>query len=84
MVALTEGVGTAGNTDLRATPSIQELLLRIQGEYHEMPGLSLTAPQAERLWGLDSPTCAVVMTTLIGRRILRRTALGTYVLGRAG
>jgi hypothetical protein len=81
MIVLVEGVGTPGNTEPRTRPPIRELLQRIQGEYREMPGLSLTVSQAERLWGLDSSTCAFVMTTLIERRVLRRTVLGTYVLG---
>jgi hypothetical protein len=29
------------------------LFQRIEGEYHEMPGLKLTEAQAQRLWGLD-------------------------------
>ena len=49
---------------------------RIKGEYHEMPGLNVTACQAERLWELDSTTCAFVLTTLIDRGFLRRTPRG--------
>ena len=63
------------------TAALHELLRRIEGEYREMPGLSVTAPQAERLWGLDSTTCSFVLMTLIQRRILKRTASGTYVRG---
>jgi hypothetical protein len=36
--------------------SFAELLRRIRAEYLEMPGLRLTAPQAQRLFGLDSET----------------------------
>jgi len=36
-----------------------QLLPRIEGEYREMPGLSLTVSQVERLWGLDSSTFAL-------------------------
>jgi hypothetical protein len=39
----------------------------------------VTAPQAQRLWGLDSTTCAFVLMTLVERRILRQTPRGTYV-----
>ena len=49
-----------------------------------MPGLSLTARQAERLWGLDCATCGIVLTTLTERQILRRTRIGTYLRGPAG
>ena len=46
-----------------------------------MPGLSLTAPQAQRLWGLDTTTCAFLLTTLVGRKVLRRTAIGKDPFG---
>jgi hypothetical protein len=62
------------------TPAaLHELLRRIESEYAEMPGMCVTLPQAQRLWGLDTTTCAFVLLTLVERRILRRTARGTYV-----
>ena len=76
--------GTAGATELYTTAAIGELLLRVEGEYREMPGLSLTVPQAERLWGLDASTCASVLTALIERRVLTRTASGAYLRRSAG
>jgi hypothetical protein len=63
----------------RRTAGLHELLQRIESEYREMPRLSVTARQAERLWGLDSTTCGFVLTTLMQRGLLRRTASGTYV-----
>jgi hypothetical protein len=65
--------------DVRATPAIRDVVLRVEGEYHEMPGLCLTLPQAARLWGLDHSTCERVLTNLIERRVLRRAVNGTYV-----
>jgi hypothetical protein len=59
--------------------AIAELIVRVQGEYREMPGLKLTEVQAQRLWGLDDRTCALVLTTLVEHQFLRRTAAGTYV-----
>jgi hypothetical protein len=64
---------TTRNTDPSATRELHDLLRRAEGEYREMPGLSLTVPQAARLWGLDSCTCAAVLTTLTDRQVLRRT-----------
>ena len=55
------------------------LLTRIEGEYGEMPGLSLTAPQASRLWAIDADTTARVLARLVETRFLRRTAVGKYV-----
>ncbi len=59
---------------------VRRLTVRIEGEYREMPGLSVTAPQAQRLWGIDPDTCGLVLRILIRRGFLRRTARGTYVL----
>jgi len=72
---------TARRTKSRTTAALHELLHRVEGEYRELPALSLTAPQAQRLWGLDSTTCSFVLMTLIERGVLRRTASGTYVRG---
>ena len=69
----------ARHTNPRHGASVHELLQRIEGEYHEMPGLSVTARQAERLWGLDSATCSLVLTILVRRGSLRRTPRGTYL-----
>ena len=66
-------------TEQCTTAAIGELLLRVEGEYREMPGLSLSAPQAERLWGLDASTCASVLTVLVERRVLTRTTSGAYL-----
>jgi hypothetical protein len=65
--------------DVRATPAIGEALVRVEGEYREMPGLSLTLPQAARLWGMDRRTCELVLAKLIERRVLKRAWNGTYV-----
>ena len=40
---------------------IDEVLQRIQGEFVEMPGLRLTAPQAQRLWGLERDLCDALL-----------------------
>jgi len=55
------------------------MIRRIQREYDEMPGLTLTEAQARRRWNLDRDTCRRVLATLIARRFLRRTATGMYV-----
>jgi hypothetical protein len=60
-------------------PALHALLRRIESEYREMPGMCVTAAQAQRLWGLDATTCAFVLATLVERHILRRTPRGTYV-----
>ena len=57
----------------------EALLLRVRGEYREMPGLRLTFAQACRLWQLDAPTCAAVLATLVHDRVLQQTQAGYYV-----
>lgn len=57
----------------------ESLLERIRGEYDEMPGLSLTPAQAERLWQLDHDTCRAALTRLVQRRVLTLTPRGRYV-----
>ena len=57
----------------------RQLARRIRAEYAEMPGLSVTLAQAQRLWGVDELTCQRVLGTLIARGILRKTMKGCYV-----
>jgi hypothetical protein len=71
--------GTVRNREPRAAAAVHDILRRIEGEYREMPGMCVTAPQAQRLWGLDATTCDVVLRTLVDCRVLRRTPRGTFV-----
>ncbi len=61
-----------------------DLLSRARGEYLEMPGLSLTVPQAQRLWGLDNTACRQVLQGLIEAGFLKRRSDGTYVRRTTG
>jgi hypothetical protein len=63
----------------RQAETIRELVRRVQAEYAEMPGLSVTLPQAQRLLAIDEPTCAAVLGALVKQRVLRRTAEGRYI-----
>ena len=70
----------SGATAPHHAPTVDEsLLARIRGEYDEMPGLSLTPAQAERLWQLDRETCRAALNRLVQRRVLSLTARGRYV-----
>jgi hypothetical protein len=55
-----------------------DVLRRICGEFTEMPGLQLTVKQAQRLWGLDEPTCVQMLNMLVDARFLRRTGGDKY------
>ena len=72
-------VETARRDSTRTMPAFREATRRVEGEYREMPGLSLTLAQAARLWGLDQSTCERVLTRLIERQVLKRAWNGTYV-----
>jgi hypothetical protein len=62
-----------------ASASSGVLDVRARGDYMEMPGLSLTLVQAQRLWGLDRRTCTQVMTKLVQDGFLRQRPDGSYV-----
>ena len=58
---------------------IDDVLQRIQGEFVEMPGLRLTAPQAQRLWGLEREVCAALLGALVDAKFLLQTRDGSFV-----
>lgn len=58
---------------------LSHLLPRIRREFVEMPGLRLTARQAQRLWGLDPCACQALLEALIDAGFLKRTGDGGFV-----
>jgi hypothetical protein len=52
----------------------------IRAEYHEMPGLKLTAAQASRFWNLGPMESAILLDALVAQGVLLRTRDGHYVL----
>ena len=62
-----------------ALPSSDDVLCRIRAEYGEMPGLKLTAAQAQRLWDLDREFCDGLMAGLVTAGFLARTRDGAFV-----
>ncbi len=58
---------------------LDEVLQRIQAEFVEMPGLCLTAPQAQRLWGLDREMCHAVLGALVDAKFLGQTRDGSFI-----
>jgi hypothetical protein len=51
----------------------ESVLFRVWGEFAEMPGLTLTLPQAARLFQLESTRCERVLGLLVdtGQLVLR-------------
>ena len=69
--------------DVPAAPAglvTAQLLMRIRGEFREMPGLSLTLRQASRLWSLDPVICDTALRILLEERYLDQTRRGTFRL----
>jgi hypothetical protein len=58
--------------------SIDNLILRVKGEYREMPGLSLTFSQAQRFWNMEPSRCKTVLDALVHLQFLHKTPLGCY------
>jgi hypothetical protein len=57
---------------------IELVAARIKGEYREMPGLRLTLPQAQRLFGLDAVVCSLALEQLTRSKFLVRTTDGRF------
>jgi len=58
---------------------MEDVLQRIQGEFAEMPGLCLTAAQAQRLWGLDRGFCDQLLDALVEAKFLARRRDGSFI-----
>ena len=64
--------------------SVDAIVRRVRGEYLEMPGLSLTERQAQRLWHLEPETCRSLFKALVESGFLRQTPRGGYVRANVG
>jgi DNA-binding IclR family transcriptional regulator len=62
-----------------ATADAEDWLQLIRAEYLEMPGLSLTLAQAQRLWCLEPPEAHTFLQTLVQRNFLRKTPEGRFL-----
>ena len=56
-----------------------QALLRIRGEYLEMPGMRLTPEQVQRLSGIELSLCKQVLADLVRSNFLRLNSDATYV-----
>ena len=65
-------------------PRIAHLCERITAEYLEMPGLSLTKSQMQRLWSLEAIVCDTLIEALVSEGVVRKTLMGTYMSVRSG
>lgn len=75
----TSGPISMRTIERRNVASREALRRRVGEEYHDMPGLCLTLPQARRLFGLREDICGRVLAELIQTKLLRVDAHGIYV-----
>jgi hypothetical protein len=61
--------------------NIDSVARRVLAEFEEMPGLTLTVPQACRLFGLRRDVCQVVLDVLVDSAYLRQTHAGAITRG---
>lgn len=57
---------------------IDAVVAAVRREYEEMPGLALTAEQAQRLWALEPRMCRVVLGHLVEAGYLHCTDGGHF------
>ena len=58
--------------------SVADVIARVRAEFLEMPGLCLTASQAQRLCGIERTICELVLKGLVDARFLCVGPDGTY------
>ena len=72
-------VGVAENlTSNGSRRRIEDLVMRIEGEFLDTPDLRLTIPEAERRFGSDEVTCEAVLEALVDATVLFKTRDRVY------
>jgi hypothetical protein len=62
-----------------ADTHVTDWLQLIRAEYLEIPGLCLTKPQVQQMWGLDLVTAEALLAALVDAKFLRCTTQKAYV-----
>jgi hypothetical protein len=76
--------GLRPRADRRSLPARDQLVTRVRGEFTEMPCLSLTLPQAMRLFGLREDICGRVLAALVTDGVLWKRDDDRYIPRAAG
>jgi hypothetical protein len=85
LIAARVGATLEGQTESTMNkPVAPQIIQRIRAEYLEMPGLSLSAAQVQRLCGVDSALCESVLEALVESGFLARRSDGVYGRYRSG
>jgi hypothetical protein len=57
---------------------IEDLVMRIEGEFLDTPVLMLTVAEAQRRFGMDEITCEAVLDALVDSAVLFKTRDRVY------
>ena len=57
---------------------MRDWLTIVRGEFCEMPGLQLTKPQIQKMWGVEPDICDALVTELVDQHFLKLTQRGAY------
>ena len=55
---------------------VESVTKRVQAEFEEMPGMTLTMPQASRLFGIEREVCRTIVERLVTTSYLKWTNSG--------
>ncbi len=77
-------VPTTTRSEMAGGDSFESVTRRVRNEYLEMPGLSLTLRQAQRMWHLRQTECETLLGALVDSGFLARTSKGEFVLAGSG
>jgi len=67
-----------------STLPYQQAFERIRAEYLDLPGMRLTPEQVQRLCGVESSVCRLVLDDLVRARFLRVGSDGSYTRAAEG
>lgn len=57
---------------------VEALVMEMQSDFLDTPGLQLTLSRAQGRFGVDESTCKGVLDALVDARVLERTTDGAY------
>ncbi len=69
---------TENNASVTTKRQIEDLVMRIEGEFLETPGLMLTVAEAQRRFDMDEITCEAVLDALVDSAVLFKTRDRVY------
>jgi hypothetical protein len=69
---------TENNASMTTKRQIEDLVMRIEGEFLETPELMLTVAEAQRRFGMDEIMCEAVLDALVDSGVLFKTRDRVY------